>query len=301
MIEFNFRKIAVMMATYNCISFIAEQIYSILEQKDVELVIFVSDDLSDDGTFEFLLDLSTTDGRIKLLSSDQKFGSAGKNFYRLITDVDISSFDYVAFADQDDIWTKSKLFDAITMLDSSKSDGYSSDVVAFWPDGQEVYVKKSYPQKEFDYMFEAPGPGCTFVLTKKLALLVKRLISSNHLGIQSFFHHDWLIYAIARSEGFKWFIHNKGTMHYRQHQSNEIGVNAGYKAFRERLNKLRSGWYLNHVYHLAKIFGKEYFLGRIIGGRDSSRFRFFMYFLQSRRRTREAILLLIFIIFRIAK
>lgn len=294
-------KVAILMATYNGKQWLQKQIESVLGQFDVDVTLFVSDDLSNDGTFELVGNLAESDARIKRLTAGQKYGSAGKNFYRLITDVDISSFDYVAFADQDDIWSKTKLFDAIVMLETSKSDGYSSDVVAFWPDGREMYVKKSYPQKEFDYMFEAPGPGCTFVLTKKLALLVRKLISSNHFDIQSFFHHDWLVYAIARSEGLKWIIHNKGSMRYRQHQSNETGVNAGYRAFWARVKKLRSGWYLNHVYHLAQIFGNEHLLEKIIGDRDSLRLRFFIYFLQSRRRARDAILLLIFIIFRIAK
>ena len=45
-------KIAVLIATYNGIKWIDQQLVSILNQSKVSVTIFLSDDMSDDGTFE---------------------------------------------------------------------------------------------------------------------------------------------------------------------------------------------------------------------------------------------------------
>jgi rhamnosyltransferase len=236
-----------------------------------------------------------------LLPRGITFGAAGKNFYRLVEDVDFSGFDYVGFADQDDIWFQDKLSIGIEQLKINQAEGYSSDVIAFWEDGIELYVKKSYPQKSFDYLFESAGPGCTFILTKNLATKVKHQLIENKNQERLFFHHDWLIYAIARSAGMRWVIGNSPGMMYRQHGGNETGVNSGFSAIVARIKKLRSGWYLDQVYHLAKILQRDDLLVRIIGKVRYIPLKFPFYFMSSRRRFRDCIALLIFIVFRIAK
>lgn len=294
-------KVAILLATYNGERWILEQVSSILNQIDVDLKIIVSDDISTDGTLSILNQMALSDPRLILLSRDKKFGSAGKNFYRLIEDVDFSDFDYVAFADQDDIWFKDKLAIGIKQLKVRHAEGYSSDVIAFWEDGKQVCVKKSYPQKSFDYLFESGGPGCTFIITKKLATQVKLQIIANENQERSFFHHDWLIYAIARGAGMGWVIGDVPGMMYRQHGANEIGVNSGLKAILYRIKKMRNGWYLNHVYHLARILNKEPLLIRIIGKNKRFTVNFLFKFMSTRRRFRDCFLLLIFIAFRIAR
>lgn len=294
-------KVAVLMATYNGKQWLSEQIGSILNQANVDLKVFVSDDLSSDSTLLILNEFSLSDPRVIVLPTDNKFGSAGKNFYRLIADVDFAGYDYIAFADQDDVWFKDKITTGIQQLIQQGAEGYSSDVIAFWEDGSEFYVKKSYKQKAFDYLFESAGPGCTFILTNKLASLVQRQLSENLQQEKSFFHHDWLIYALARSKGMKWVINNTPGMMYRQHAGNETGVNAGFYAFVARLKKLRSGWYLDHVYHIAKIVQKSDILIRIIGRNRDKPINFPLHFISSRRRFRDCICLLIFIVLRIAK
>ena len=290
-----------LLATFNGDRWLFEQVESILNQTNVDIVVYISDDLSSDITINILNDIAASDARVCILPSKQKFGSAGKNFYRLIEDVDFSRFDFIAFADQDDIWFKDKISIGIEQLEANRAEGYSSDVIAFWEDGKEVYVKKSYPQKSFDYLFESAGPGCTFVLTKKLATHVKLQLIQNINQERSFFHHDWLIYAIARSRGMRWVIGNSPGMMYRQHGGNETGVNSGFSAIVARLKKLRSGWYLDHVYHLAKIVQRDDLLVRIIGKVRHIPLKFPLYFMSSRRRLRDCIALLIFIVFRIAK
>lgn len=44
-------------------------------------------------------------------------------------------------------------------------------------------------------------------------------------------------------------------MQYRQHASNQVGVNRGLKAFRSRLSQVFDGWYLNQAVRIANLVG----------------------------------------------
>ena len=81
----------------------------------------------------------------------------------MIREVDFLDFDYVSLANQDDIWFSNKLQSAVLLIQFNNYDAVSSDVLAFWEDGREKLVKKSFPQKSYDYLFEVVGPGCTYV------------------------------------------------------------------------------------------------------------------------------------------
>ena len=125
------QRVAVLLAAHNGVLWLPEQIGSALLQQGVDVTIFVSVDHSDDGTEQFIDQLSLGDDRISILPHGKRFGGAGPNFYRLIKEVDFSGFDYVAFADQDDIWFPNKLSRASEELIRSGADAYSSNVTAF--------------------------------------------------------------------------------------------------------------------------------------------------------------------------
>ena len=135
------KKIAVLLASYNGVKYIKEQVDSILNQKEVDVTIFVSDDLSTDKTIEYLQDIYKDFKNIVYLPSGSKFGGAGKNFFRLIRDVDFSSFDFISFVDQDDIWYEDKLIRAIKTIEDKQLDAYSSNILAFWEDSKEMIIK----------------------------------------------------------------------------------------------------------------------------------------------------------------
>jgi rhamnosyltransferase len=245
-------KVVVLMATYNGREWLQSQIESIFGQLDVDVTLFVSDDISSDGTFEYLQEVAKSDIRVKILSRSQKYGSAGKNFYRLISDVDISGFDYVAFADQDDIWNLDKLSRHIQLIKKHDAEAVSSNVEAFWPDGCQKLILKSQPQKNYDFLFESAGPGCTFLMTPWLVNEVRHQLFDNEVA-QEVNMHDWLAYAICRAHGKDWVIDPLPSMWYRQHENNVIGANAGFKAVISRLKKINSGWYRHEVALISRV------------------------------------------------
>ena len=232
---------------------IEEQVSSILSQKSISIEIFISVDLSNDKTHEWCQGLAGKNAHVKVLPYGEKFGGAAKNFFRLIRDVDFSCFDYVALSDQDDIWDSSKLHHAIRTIEQDSLDGYSSDVIAFWSNGREKLVKKSFPQKKFDYFFEAAGPGCTYVLKQQPTQKFKKFLIKNWENINCIESHDWLIYAFFRSRSMSWCIDSEPLMLYRQHESNQVGSNFGFLAYLKRIKMVKSGWYRSEVRKISEI------------------------------------------------
>lgn len=246
---------AVLLTVYNGVLYLEEQLVSILNQTDVEVTVFVSADVSTDGSEALLDKLALENSRIVLLPHGIKFGGAARNFFRLIRDVDLTGFDYVAFADQDDIWHQNKLSRAVSLLQASAYDGYSSNVTAFWPDGRRKLIHKAQPQTRWDFIFEAAGPGCTYVMSGALMGAIKKGMMKHWDALQSVSLHDWFCYAFARANGYQWYIDPEPSMLYRQHDKNQVGVNFGFKAYLHRLKKMNNGWWLSQANLIAHLVG----------------------------------------------
>lgn len=234
-------KVAILLAAYNGMQWMEEQVASILAQKSVSVSLFISVDRSDDGTESWCQHLSESDARVTLLPLGLRFGSATQNFFRLLREVDFSPFQYVGFADQDDIWADQKISRGIRVLKSGEYAAYSSNVEAFWPDGKRELIKKSQPQCELDYLFEAAGPGCTYVMQRDLVLAIQNCLLNNRDEASRLGFHDWFCYAFARGHGYCWYIDDESFMRYRQHASNVVGVNKGLKSFIVRAKHVWAG------------------------------------------------------------
>jgi len=283
--------VAVLLAAYNGMKWIEEQIVSIFNQQGVNVKIFISVDVSDDRTNEWSQNLAKKNRRVRVLSYGNRFGGASKNFFRLINDVDFSDFQYVAFADQDDIWLPNKLIHAVGTIKSMKICAFSSDVVAFYQDGSELLIKKSYRKKKFDHFFESGGPGCTYVFESSALEQFKDFLILNLDKANSIMFHDWLIYAYFREHGLSWHIDSKPLMKYRRHDSNVIGPNSGFEAFITRLSMVKSIWYRKEVESIYALIGAE--------NRSElqlDRLYLIKNFWQLRRRPKEAIALLLLLI-----
>jgi len=250
-------KIAVLLAAYNGMLWIEQQINSILGQASVDVTIYISIDPSTDATEQWCASLCTINSNVVLLPSAGNYGGAGKNFYRLIRDVDFGEFDFIAFADQDDIWLPDKLKRATRFIQSGVCDAYSSNVTAFWPDGTTHLLNKAQSQVTWDYLFEAAGPGCTYVFSKRLASQIKRVLYDNWDVIQSITLHDWFCYGYARANGYQWFIDSEPGVLYRQHANNQMGANVGIKSLLSRFRVIKSGWWFHQIALMVGVLDKS--------------------------------------------
>lgn len=287
------------MATYNGAPWLTEQIESILNQRDVDVTLYVSDDCSTDSTWSILTTLEREDRRIVLLPNNQKFGNAGKNFYRLLNEVNIESYDYIAFSDQDDIWQPSKLITHANLMCKLEVDAVSSNVTAFWENGKTKLIEKSQPLNSLDYLFEAAGPGCTYLMTPRLIYKIKGILNNPSTPALAVSLHDWLSYAVCRSMGWNWHIDYESSVFYRQHATNFLGANSGVKPKLARLKKLNSGWYRNEVLKVTEVClylnrRSEYLnIHHILSSpKYLKRLRILLYISQSRRRSLDRLILL---------
>ena len=246
-------RVAVLCATKNGKPWIAQQVESILCQSGLVVEIFFSDDHSNDGTVDWLKTKSCRENRMHILPPSEKFGSAAMNFFRLFRDVNFDYFDYIALADQDDVWELDKLSHAVRCLQREACEGYSSDLIAFDRKRKRSwYLEKSGNEQELDYLFQGASAGCTYLLTNKAAQLVKSKLVINQAHCHFGLSHDWLIYAICRSNGLTWFQDRNSRILYRQHRGNAYGALPGVYGIFQKAKRVKSGWYRSHILDLKK-------------------------------------------------
>ncbi len=244
----------VLLAAYCGETWLDDQLDTLLSQQGVNLTVTAGDDASSDGTLQALRRRAATDPRITVTASDKRLGSAAAHFYHLLKQARHCTADYIALADQDDVWEPNKLARHIALARSQGAAGVSSDVIAFWPNGRSKYIRKSHPQRRWDHLLEPPGPGCTFLMTRALALECADWIEQlERSGVGPLPKHDWFIYLVARSSGYRWHVENASSMFYRQHPHNEVGANAGPKAVLLRLHELLRGGYHQQIRHAIRV------------------------------------------------
>jgi rhamnosyltransferase len=235
-------RVAVLLAAYNGAIWIREQIATILSQINVDITVFISLDPSTDGTETIVRKITDSDRRVQLLEATAPSGGAAQNFFRLMLSVDAGPFDYVALSDQDDIWFPGKTSESIATMSSHGAEGYSANVLALWSGGRTKYINKKHDMRMWDFYFEGGGPGCTFVLTKKLFDEFTAHLRQEAESAKCALWHDWLIFAFARSRQHAWYIDLVPRMIYRQHSLNDTGANVGIFQKLARANRvLRMG------------------------------------------------------------
>ena len=247
-----FPRVTVLLATHNGATYLDEQLDTILAQQGVDVRLVVLDDASSDATPELLAQRAALDPRISILPSQGASGGAAPNFYRLIRALDLETAGLIAFADQDDVWHPTKLARHAELI-AAGADGVSSNVTAFSEDGSRSLIKKDYPQREFDYLLEGPGPGCTFLMSNRLVALARQQLSDPASEASKADFHDWLLYVLCRAHGWRWQIDSVSSMDYRQHATNVMGANVGAASAQRRLRLISGRWHRNEAALLTRI------------------------------------------------
>lgn len=248
-------KIAVLLAAYNGEPFIVSQVHSILSQLDVNLDLYIRDDGSTDKTAS-IVEMFTSSPKVIIIKDGESTRSAAGNFFKILSQIMVEDYEYVAFSDQDDIWDPEKLKRAVSKIIEGGYEGYSADLIAYSNSkGHAHYLKKSYPAKEFDYLFQGASAGCTYVMTSTLAALVARstvnLQSKDLIGRS----HDWLVYAIARAHQMSWCHDAYAPVFYRQHASNVYGAMTTMGSLLEKIKLVRGGWYRSNILWIGENCG----------------------------------------------
>ena len=245
-------RIAIIMATFNGASWIDEQITSIRAQSHSNWHLFVRDDGSTDSTIEIIQSLLSPEQVTFIDVAGKSTGSPAGNFFAALCCFDNTGFDFVALADQDDIWVPNKLRRALECMRAEGAQCYSSDLVAFDNYSHRAwYIHKGQPSRKFDYLFQGASAGCSYVLSCEAVKLIIEKVRPYVATFPKQRSHDWLIYAICRSYGLIWLADETASIFYRQHSQNAFGAMPSLKGLLSRLKLSREHWYREHVKWLA--------------------------------------------------
>jgi glycosyltransferase involved in cell wall biosynthesis len=219
--------VAILMATYNGENYIADQLLSIGWQTYKNWHLYVSDDGSKDSTLAIVQAFSKLNpGKVTILSAREQHSGACGNFFRLIRSVP-HSYNFYAFADQDDVWFDDKLETSIKFFldDQEKECLVVCDCCVV--DESLNIIKKSFihnikgldPEsaKLSDVIARNWLLGASMVLNKKLFELVSLANNSNKIVM-----HDFWITLVATALGTVHFV-DEPLYCYRQHGENYVG------------------------------------------------------------------------------
>lgn len=245
-------RVLVLMASYNGASWVEAQLRSIFAQQ-ILLSLAVRDDASTDDTLTVIQAACDRQPNVVIHRASAPSGSAAKNFFMLMQSVDVTGQDFVALADQDDVWEPDKLARAVACLRKSGATGYSAAVRAFWPNGKTAVLSQNPRPTAADYLFEGAGQGCTFVMRTAFFARVQRTLTSHRSLLARIHYHDWALYALCRIESGRWFYDHRVCMQYRQHEANDTGARSGLAAMKKRIALVRSGWYGEQIDAIARL------------------------------------------------
>lgn len=216
--------VAVIMSTYNGEKFLREQLDSILAQRNVEVTLFVRDDGSKDGTQAILSEYAEKYGNIRI-SFEENVGVGNSFMNALYATPD--TFDFYAFADQDDIWLEDKLAEAAKMLRESGKYLYASNQECVDDCGN--IMKMRYEQNADIHLTPAAIlqrnmlAGCTMVFTN---MFYHILVQPEHRPsvelLYNRIHDVWVAFTAALYD--KIIYDPRSFMHYRQHTNNVVGI-----------------------------------------------------------------------------
>jgi glycosyltransferase involved in cell wall biosynthesis len=229
-----FKRVLVLMSTWNGERYLCEQINSILTQKfDGKIDLLIRDDGSNDSTRDLLKSFESA--RVRLI-----YGSnigAKASFFELLELAKKHKADYYALADQDDVWLPDKISRAVNLLSSMTMPAlYSSSLNVV--DDRLNFLYKHYHvcQKSFTgLLFNNIVTGCTCVINRPLLDILRSPICSKRVLM-----HDWWLASTAAAYGVILYDEYSG-IKYRQHSCNHIGISTGFLSVIRRIRKFYYG------------------------------------------------------------
>lgn len=237
----------ILLASYQGARFIQEQLDSFASQTHYRWTLTVSDDGSNDGTQEIVLNFKQKVTQPVTLLQGPRQGSTA-NFLSLLKNVqDIQANDLIAFSDQDDVWMPDKLARAVQYFDDLFQRHGNDELPHLYctrtqlvDENLQVKGLGKYPKKPLNFsnaLLENVAAGNTIVFTHSLQ---KLLIQINPVDC---IWHDWTTYILATACGGRVHFDDHPSLLYRQHGDNVFGSNFGIKASLHRLQELGSGTY----------------------------------------------------------
>ncbi len=209
--------ISIAMTTYNGERFLKEQLDSIFAQTYPNIELIVCDDCSQDNTLTILKEYAKKHSNMKVYQNEESLLCV-KNFEKAIR---LCSADYIALADQDDIWEANKLTVLMSEIGHYSlvfSDAVLIDDVGYkFHDSHVRYSGRATKSKSLEFLiFNNIAQGCATLFKREI---LAEAIPFGHEDIGQ----DWhLTVAAIYKNGIKYV--DLPLIRYRQHSQNYAGA-----------------------------------------------------------------------------
>ena len=233
-------KVLILLATYNGITHIKQQLDSLLSQTYNDFDVIARDDCSNDETLEMLKFYN-----IKTLESKENLGEKGNFSFLLNYAVKNTKSEYFMFCDQDDVWEKDKIEKTLAKMNEIEK-LYAEKPILVHTDLKVVDENLNILNESFmsyqgidaennklnNLLMQNTITGCTLMINRKLSQMSLLMPAECIM-------HDWWIGLVASEFGHIEYL-NQATISYRQHTGNRIGA-----------KKFNLGYILQHVFKSA--------------------------------------------------
>lgn len=215
----------ILLATYNGLPWIREQLDSLRAQRDVSFRVLMQDDGSTDGTLRILEETAAADARFQLLPVRHGSAGAAGNFCSLMARAEA---DLYFFCDQDDLWEPDKLhlfLEAYKGTDPALPTLLHCDAALIDADGQPLgdsfFRRQGWDPSATSLarlLVQNNVTGCCMMINRALRDLAVRYVQPEKL-----FMHDWFLAQTAAAFGQIRFL-PRPLVRYRQHGHNVLGA-----------------------------------------------------------------------------
>lgn len=211
-------EVQILLSTYNGERYLEPQLQSLLAQDHPELQVLARDDGSRDSSWD-VLQSHTASGRLAAVRGEN-WGVA-RSYFWLLRHSNPGA-EYVAFADQDDVWLVDKVSRALRLLQplgAERPAMYCSRLTLV-DDSLEPVGRSPLPHRGPSFenaLVQNIATGCTVVLNRAARdLLLRELPRAVPM-------HDWWAYLVVSAFGEVLYDPEPRIL-YRQHAGNVVGA-----------------------------------------------------------------------------
>lgn len=220
-------RVAILLCTFNGDRFLEPQLDTLKAQSYRDFSLWVSDDGSTDGSLAILERYRSIfdPSRFQILKGPGQGCVA--NFLSLVGNLSVEA-DFYAYCDQDDLWFEDKLERALAALQTIPDDIpglYCSRTRLTDEKGADIGTSPLFKRQPAfpNALLQNIGGGNTMVMN---AAARAHLAEAGSLPVVS---HDWWTYMLVSGAGGQVIYDPEPTLGYRQHGSNIIGSNTGWR------------------------------------------------------------------------
>ena len=224
----SFKKVAILLATYNGEAYLREQMESLFNQSFKDWVLYVHDDGSNDDTINIINEYKNKYDNIEILKFAGGCG-AKESFLKMLFSVEA---DYFFFCDQDDVWEPYKVEKSLSEMEKIEMNNSVDAPVVIHSDLQVVDKDLNVISPSFwDMMLIRPEKLKTFnqlgtnCLVTGCTMLINRAAKECTIypADNAVMHDVWVVLCVAKNKGIVYGI-NQTLIKYRQHGNNTLGA-----------------------------------------------------------------------------